>query len=79
MNDNTPSVQYTKRAKSWEQQAVDEIISLEAREDYLIREIQYLEHVQFENGFFDTYSEWIDDRIEDLQYELEDTQNALGK
>lgn len=60
--------------KSWEQQAVDEIIAAEARIDFIIREINYLEHVQFENGFFDTYSQWIDDRIEELQLELSELQ-----
>lgn len=63
---------------SWEQQAVDEIIAAEARIDFIIREIDYLEHVQFENGFFDTYSQWIDDRIDDLQSELSDLQKVVG-
>lgn len=60
--------------KSWEQQAVDEMIAAEARIGFIIREINYLEHVQFENGFFDTYSQWIDDKIEELQQELSELQ-----
>lgn len=60
--------------KSWEQQAVDEMIAAEARIEFIIREINYLEHVQFENGFFDTYSQWIDDKIEELQQELSELQ-----
>lgn len=63
---------------SWEQQAVDEIIAVEARIEFIIREIDYLEHVQFENGFFDTYSQWISDRIEELEYELSDLQKVVG-
>lgn len=64
---------------SWEAQAVDEIIAAEARIDFILREINYLEHVQFENGFFDTYSQWIDDRIDDLQEELSDLQKVVGR
>lgn len=62
--------------KSWEVQAVDEIIAAETRIDFIIREINYLEHVQFENGFFDSYSQWIDDRIDNLQSELSDLQKV---
>lgn len=64
--------------KSWEQQVVDEIIAAEARIEFIIREINYLEHVQFENGFFDTYSQWIDDKVDELQSELADLQKVVG-
>lgn len=72
--DDTLNALHTKSAEA---QTVDEIISMEVRVDYLEREIAYLEHVQFENGFFDTYSEWIDDKIDDLQSELSDIEREL--
>lgn len=69
----------TDNDKSWEAQAVDEIIALENRREEIYRKISYYEHLQFENGFYDTYSQWLDDEIDELQSELEDIQNALGK
>jgi len=61
-----------------EKQVVDRIILLEKREQITLDEIQYTEHLMFEQLAFGDLSSYLNDRWDKLQEDLETVQGELA-
>lgn len=60
--------------KSWEAQAVDEIVAAEKRIEEIERLISYYTHLIFDVSVFGEYPHYLEEKIDDLESELSDLQ-----
>lgn len=65
-------------ARSWEMEAVDEIIAAELRQEAILREMDYLEYRMHEAMAYGDSTWWFEEKLDDLDSELSDLQKAIG-